>query len=109
MDLFHFYLQHCLPNCEEIRYTSTLSAAPFRRCDFKTLGINPLCDPSAFEETDEGLSGINPPIWGTSAFNNYRQAKLMSQFMVFRYPRINSFVIGGYGQTHFDQYIIIFL
>ena len=35
--------------------------------------MNPLCDPSTFEETDEGFRGINPPIWGTLAFNHYRQ------------------------------------
>ena len=35
--------------------------------------MNPLCDPLTFEETDEGFSGINPPIWGTSAFNHYRE------------------------------------
>ena len=32
-----------------------------------------MCDPLTFEETDEGFSGINPPIWGTSAFNHYRE------------------------------------
>ena len=68
------YFQHCLPNCEETTYTATVSAAPFRRCDFKTLGVNPLCDPSTFEESDEGFRGINPPIWGMSAFNHYGQA-----------------------------------
>ena len=74
MDGCQFFLQHCLPNCEETTYKATVSAAPFRRCDFKALGMNPLCDLNTFEETNEGLRGINPPIWGTSAFNHYRQA-----------------------------------
>ena len=51
-----------------------MSAAPFRRCDYKTLGLNPLCDPNRFHDTDEGFRGMNPPIWGTTAINQYKQA-----------------------------------
>ena len=53
-------------------YTATVSAAPFRRCDYRTLGLNPLCNPASFDE-EGGFSSINPPIWGTPTFDEYRQ------------------------------------
>ena len=68
----HFSLKHCLPNCEDTTYSTTVSAAPFRRCDQKTLGLSPLCDPVRFDETDGGFRGMNPPIWGQSAIKRYR-------------------------------------
>ena len=97
------WLQHCLPNCEETTYKATVSAAPFRRCDFKTLGMNPLCDLNTFEETDEGLRDMNPPIWGTSAFNHYRQ-----DHGRFPGPLVHSFklLVDGHTFTLPNQYLI---
>ena len=52
-----------------------VSATPFRRCDFKTLGLNPLCDPATDIGDTEGGGGgfenMNPPIWAEKAFEEY--------------------------------------
>ena len=73
---FFFFTKHCLPNCEETTYTATVSAAPFRRCDFKTLGLNPLCNPAGFDAKEGGFDGMDPPMWGTSTLTQYRLAFL---------------------------------
>ena len=71
----YFYVtKHCLPNCEETTYTATVSAAPFRRCDFRSLGIEPLCSPAGFNVKERGFGGVDPPMWGTSALKQYRLA-----------------------------------
>ena len=75
-DFCFLLLLNCLPNCEETTYTATVSAAPFRRCDFKTLGLNPLCNPAGFDDKEGGFDGMDPPMWGTSTLNQYRLAFL---------------------------------
>ena len=45
---------YCLPDCTTTMYSSSVTAAPFRRCNYKNLGVSFLCN---FEET------IQPPIW----------------------------------------------
>ena len=71
----HSLPQHCLPNCEDTTYTASVSATPFRRCDFKTLGLNPLCDPATDIGDDTegggGFENMNPPIWAEKAFEEY--------------------------------------
>ena len=59
---FRFYMSsipyetcnYCLPDCSTTMYSSSVTAAPFRRCNYKNLGVSFLCN---FEET------IQPPIW----------------------------------------------
>ena len=34
---------HCLPDCEETTYSSSVSSAPFRRCDYRSLGVSDVC------------------------------------------------------------------
>ena len=53
---------HCLPDCSTTLYTASVTAAPFRRCDYKNLGISVLCD---FEEA------LEPPIWGQQVLDQY--------------------------------------
>ena len=67
--------QHCLPNCEDTTYTASVSATPFRRCDFKTLGLNPLCDPGHIGDTEGGggFQNMNPPIWAEKAYEEYQE------------------------------------
>ena len=69
---FCTFLQDCLPNCEETRYTATVSASPFRRCDFRTLGINPLCDLAMEKGTGTSFATLYPQMWGQSAIEQYR-------------------------------------
>jgi hypothetical protein len=59
-------MKECLPNCDGTDYSATVTAAPFRRCDHKTLGLSALCN---FNET------INPPIWGQSVIDEYNEEK----------------------------------
>ena len=53
---------HCLTDCSTTLYHATVSAAPFRKCNFKNLGVSYLCD---FDET------LNPPIWGQQVLDQY--------------------------------------
>ena len=34
---------HCLPDCEETTYSTSVSSAPFRRCDYRSLGTSSVC------------------------------------------------------------------
>ena len=49
------------------RYSASVTAAPFRRCDYKNLGISFLCN---FEEQIQGQQ-IQPPIWGQNVLKQY--------------------------------------
>ena len=67
-------LQHCQPDCEEIHYTAIPTAAPFRRCDVRSFGVNPLCDLALTMDDQENnsLEMINPPLWGSKVMEEYR-------------------------------------
>ena len=67
------YFQHCLPDCEETHYKASVSAAPFRGCDFKNFGTSPLCN---FE------SLTMPPMWGASVIEQYREGEIWFQIWV---------------------------
>jgi len=67
----HDVCKGCLPNCDETFYTSSVSAAPFRHCDFKNLGMTPLCDLGQDNEDDTGFASISPPIWGENVIEQY--------------------------------------
>ena len=58
----HFECSHCLPDCSATLYTASVTAAPFRRCDYKNLGVSTLCD---FEDV------LDPPIWGQQVLDQY--------------------------------------
>ena len=74
-----FRFKRCLPDCEETQYTYSVSAAPFRGCDFKNLGLTPLCDVGGFgsgggggdDDDHTGLAGMRPPMWGTRVIRQY--------------------------------------
>ena len=34
----------CLPDCVTTMYSASVTAAPFRRCDYKNLGVSFLCN-----------------------------------------------------------------
>ena len=53
---------HCLPDCTATVYDSAVSAAPFRKCNFKNLGVSPLCHLD---------STIEPQIWSESLLAEY--------------------------------------
>ncbi len=55
---------HCLPDCSETEYNTEVSVSPFRRCDYKNLGVSKLCnfdDPTLPE----------PRIWGYTVLDEY--------------------------------------
>ena len=56
------YCDHCLPDCDTILYEASISAAPFRHCDYKNLGVSYLCD---FDGT------VSPKIWGQRVQDQY--------------------------------------
>ena len=55
---------HCLPDCDKTIYTSSVTAAPFRPCDFRNLGTSFLCD---FDQK------LYPPIWGQNVLSQYQE------------------------------------
>ena len=68
-------LKHCLPNCEETRYTAVSSAAPFRQCDFRNFKTNPLCDLEMAADSNTSSAMNKPPMWGNRALEEYRRVK----------------------------------
>ena len=64
--------QQCLPDCDETLYTASVSAAPFRQCDFKNLGMNPMCDLDRSDPRATGFADVNPPMWGESVLEQYK-------------------------------------
>ena len=68
-----YFSQHCLPDCDETIYTTSASAAPFRRCDFRNLEMNPMCNLGRSDMDDgTGFGDVNPPMWGESVLEQYR-------------------------------------
>ena len=65
--------QDCLPDCDETHYTASVSASPFRKCDFKNMGLTALCNLGGGGGSGGGdMGGIEPPMWGESVINQYR-------------------------------------
>ena len=65
------FSRQCLPPCEETHYTVSVSAAPFRGCNNKNLGLTSLCD----LESHGDMAEVDPPIWGASVFSQYEATK----------------------------------
>ena len=58
----------CLPDCDTIQYDNSITAVPFRKCDFRNLGASNLC------RTDNPMPP-EPQIWSKEVLND-----LMSVF-----------------------------
>ena len=58
--------KHCLPDCIDTIYDSAVTAAPFRRCDYKNLGLSELCS----LDTE-----IQPQIWAENLLVEYESKK----------------------------------
>ena len=58
---------HCLPDCSGTSFESSVSAAPFRRCDYKNLGMGELC------KFDLTKAFLDPPIWGEAVQQQFRR------------------------------------
>ena len=54
----------CLPDCNSVQYSVSITAAPLRKCNYKNLGMSPLCrfNVNVGEE-------IHPAIWSASVVN----------------------------------------
>ena len=74
----NYFPQYCLPDCEEILYSAKVSAAPFHRCDFRTIQVNPLCN---LATTDAKMTNISP-MWGAQVIQQYRQVILLNNVIV---------------------------
>ena len=53
----------CLPDCNTTMFTASVTAAPFRKCDYKNLGVSKLC---SFD------TNLSPPIWGQQVLSQYK-------------------------------------
>ena len=72
----------CLPDCNTTVYTASVTAAPFRRCDNKNLGISFLCNFLGKQ--------IQPPIWGQNVLNQYMdEINQIPDYMQFLVNRSN--------------------
>ncbi|TRY67303.1 hypothetical protein TCAL_07234 [Tigriopus californicus] len=64
LDIAEDVCLQCLPDCHEVQYSASVTAAPIRRCDKQNLGISPLCDINVESLPD-------PPIWGSAIFDQF--------------------------------------
>ena len=65
--------EFCLPDCDVTQYSTSVSAAPFRPCDFRNIGLSPACNLSRSEGGEEsGFGMVSPPMWGASVIEEYR-------------------------------------
>jgi hypothetical protein len=55
----------CLPDCNTVTYEPAVTAVPFRRCDFRNLGVTPLCNL-------EGYNLPEPWIWTRQLLKNLK-------------------------------------
>ena len=62
--------KECLRDCSSTKYKSSISSAPFRKCDQTNIGVSPLCDLS---EEDSNLMMMNPPIWKHEVRGEYEK------------------------------------
>ena len=86
----------CLPDCSETQYTTSTTVVPFRRCDYKNLGVSYLCD----------LNDLNlpePRIWGSQVIEEYSNRGngelpwfIKEQVCTLWRYRLSSFQGGGY-------------
>jgi hypothetical protein len=56
--------KRCLPDCSGTQFSTSMAMSPFRRCDYKNLGVSYLCnlgDPELPE----------PRIWGGTVLREY--------------------------------------
>ena len=58
-----------MPDCDETHYTASVSASPFRKCDYKNMGLTALCNLGG---SGGEMGDIEPPMWGESVINQYR-------------------------------------
>ncbi len=58
--------EHCLPDCSGTQYSTSLSVSPFRRCDYRNLGVSSLCNLN-----DATLP--EPRIWGAQVIREYEE------------------------------------
>ena len=60
----------CLRDCSSTKYKSSITSAPFRKCDQTNIGVSPLCD---LTEEDPRRMMMNPPIWKHEVQGEYEK------------------------------------
>ena len=58
------HCDYCLPDCSETQYTTSTTVVPFRRCDYKNLGVSYLCNLNDLDLPE-------PRIWGKQVIEEY--------------------------------------
>jgi len=66
---------HCLPDCDTVIYTPTITTIPFRRCDFRNLGVSSLCNLE-----DPFLP--HPQIWAQDLLQQLSEENISNQALV---------------------------
>ena len=66
-----------MPDCDETHYTASVSASPFRKCDYKNMGLTALCNLGG---SGGEMGDIEPPMWGESVINQYRSVAVPTAF-----------------------------
>ena len=61
---FLFSIDETALDCSETQYTTSTTVVPFRRCDYKNLGVSYLCNLNSFDLPE-------PTIWGKQVINEY--------------------------------------
>ena len=74
--------QHCLPDCEETLFSAKVSAAPFHRCDFRTVQVNPLCNLAILDGNETEFGSGTGPMWGADVIEQYRKVKSVWLFVI---------------------------
>ena len=66
---------HCLPDCNTVLYETSVTAVPFRRCDFRNLGVSALCS------VDVPLPP-SPQIWSKQVIEVLQKTSLSTAAML---------------------------
>ena len=105
-NLSQLFSRQCMPPCDETHYTVSVSAAPFRGCNNKNLGLTSLCD----LESQGDMAAVDPPIWGASVLHQYEAAKGVPDYIAEAvrtnkrsYSRSNEV---GFGSDFFNQKLL---
>ena len=61
--------QLCFPDCASTVYSTSVTTAPFRKCDPANMGLSRLCKVSP-----SGSSGLVPQKWGEAVLDSYKNS-----------------------------------
>ena len=71
---YRLILNYHLLDCSETVYSTSVTVAPFRRCDLKNLGVSHLCDLAS-------PTLPQPRIWGHQVIQEYKEKNKMPDYI----------------------------